>query len=124
MHSFPHLVNPGLQRMPHVTPLQVAVPFFGAGQGVPQPPQFLTSFEVRTHLPPQSVKPASHATPHADALQVGVPFSGFVQAALHAPQLAGLSVKSTQLASHSVRPGGQPEFVHLPATQSSPAAHP
>ena len=122
-HWPPQFVNPALHRMPQLTPMQVAVPFFGCGQVVPQPPQFRTSFEVRTQIPAQSVKPASQVTPHLDALQVGVPLSGFVQAALQPPQLAALVVISTQLASHSLCPRGQPEFVHLPPIHSSPAAH-
>ncbi len=51
----PHLVKPELQVLPHVPPEQVALPFRGAGQMLPQEPQLLVLEERLTQLPAQLV---------------------------------------------------------------------
>jgi hypothetical protein len=44
--------------MPHDPPLQIATPFAGAGQTLPQVPQLFTSLERLKQHPPQLVRPA------------------------------------------------------------------
>lgn len=51
----PQLLKPVLQVMPHVPPVQLAVPFGGTGQLAPQAPQCCVLLEVFWQLPPQSV---------------------------------------------------------------------
>jgi hypothetical protein len=56
-HLPEHRRNPELQLNAHLPLSQAAVPLSGAGQALPQPPQFATSLEGFTHEPLQSSAP-------------------------------------------------------------------
>ena len=50
-HSPKQFVKPWLHSMPHTPPRHVAIPFGGAEQVTPQPPQCCVLLEVFTHWP-------------------------------------------------------------------------
>jgi hypothetical protein len=61
--------------MPQLTPLQVAVPLAGTGQGVHDVPQEVTAL-LGTHALPQRWYPALQAKPHETPSQVATALGG------------------------------------------------
>lgn len=59
----PQLVKPVLQVMPQTPAVQVACPFVGTGQTLPQLPQLLVSLLVSRQVPEQLVKPDGQHCP-------------------------------------------------------------
>jgi hypothetical protein len=82
-----------LQAKPQVLALHVALPFAGAGQPAPQPPQLAGSLAVSTHEPPQgtgvgAVQPLEHVPP---AHTAGAP-----QTRAHVPHVADAARSASQ----------------------------
>jgi hypothetical protein len=115
--------KPGLQVTPQRPATQTAAPRAGAGQALPQAPQFITSpwtstqdspqrcspgaAQVAPHAPPEHTIPAGHARPHAPQLVRSVirgasqPLTGTAsqlpKAALHVTAQAPLSQRGAPL---------------------------
>ena len=85
------------------------MPFAGASQAMPQPPQLAGSERVSMQESPHAVKPLSHVKPQAPTLHVALPCSGAGQTWPQAPQCAAVLDTSTQ---------APPQFT-LPSAHSS-----
>ena len=104
---------------PHMPPTQVAAPFAGVGQTIPQRPQCATVVLVFTSQPlaafmSQLPKPALQVRPQALIAQVAVPFAGVGQAMLQAPQWRG-SLRGSMHAPPQSRLGVLQSGLHTPA---------
>jgi hypothetical protein len=110
-----------LQVAPHVEAAQVAIPFAGTLQALPQLPQFIASATVEMQAAPQSLKLVLQATPQWPAVQVAVPFIGIGHAIPHMPQLSGAVMVSTQEPAQLSFPAEQ-TVLHLLLSQTCPAA--
>lgn len=83
--------------MPHFAASQVAVPFSGMGQAMPQSPQWVGELLVSTQAPPQFVLPGAQLLVQLPAEQT-CPASHLVS---HDPQRVGVFETSTQAPSQS-----------------------
>ena len=82
-----------LQAKPQLVPLQVAVAFAGALQGVQEMPQLLMLLFAAQPLP-QAWYPAPQVNPQAEPLQVAVAFTGGRHGSQEAPQVATLEFET------------------------------
>ena len=80
----PQAIVPVLHVIPHVVPLQVAVPFAGTGQGVHDVPQLATLL-LATQLPEQTWYPDAHAAATHDVPEQANVVAFAVGHAAHAP---------------------------------------
>ena len=112
-HASPQRVKPVLQVKPHAPAAQVAVPFAGAGQTIPQRPQCMTVVLVSVSQPlaafmSQLPKPALQVpSPHMPPTQAAAAFVGAGQTLLHVPQFIMLVWRSVQVPLQEVCPVGQ-----------------
>jgi hypothetical protein len=88
-HSPPETMKPALHTIPHVVPLQVAIPFVGTGHGEHDAPHVSGSV-LLTHAPPHKWYPALHTNPHETPSHVDDALAGATHGAHDAPHDVGL----------------------------------
>src|SRR5947199_7855110 len=92
--------------MPHAPAAQVAVPFAGDGQTLPQAPQFLTSSPLCTQVAPHLRYPMLQVKSQVPPVHTEAAFLGAGQAAPQLPQLPGSFFRSEQPPLQLVSPCG------------------
>jgi len=117
-----HEVSPVPQLVEHAPPLQTCP----VGQALPHVPQFVGSFFVSRHVPEQSLRSEPHVVSHLLPTQSWPA----AQTLPHVPQFSRSLVRLAQVRvpvpasppPHSASPPPHDSW-HLPALQTSPAAH-
>jgi hypothetical protein len=118
-HALPIGMKPGLQAIPQVVPLHVAVPLAGTAHAVHEPPQVATSLfdthaplhtccpagHVRTQVDPIGAKPALQVMPQVVPLHVATPFAGTGHGVHELPQVA-TALFDTHVPLHTCCPAG------------------
>jgi hypothetical protein len=110
----------GLQVIPQVVPLHVAVPLAGTGHAVHELPHVATSV-FDTHAPLHTCCPAGHVGVHVPATHEVVPPVGAMHDRLHIPQCIALEVVLTQAVPQSISLAAVQR--HVDAAQVCPVPH-
>lgn len=112
-HEEPQSLKPSLQATPHALFVQVAVPFSGVGQAMPQPLQ-LSGLLVRSmHEPLQLVRPPEQPAAHLPLSQT----CAASQLVLQSPQRAGSFETSTHVSEPQSAKPGEHSTPHTPSVQ-------